>query len=213
MTRPRLYLVQPHRYCKVCRLLLPTRTNPDHFLRRQCWRWERGHDSRVLPGYIHCRVVEARLSPSASDFETTLIVTKALKAAWHLPVSKNNYGIAPLDSYMVEHPPKPAPIAITATGTVLANKMLRLIPDLLAGDVPATIGRRLGAAADKVERQQRRLAALLSAVDALDPDGNLSVWHVSERLAGAMERFQGAGYRRVRAGNTVDAQLKADPRF
>ncbi len=27
---------------------------------------EQGHDSRVLPGYIHCRVVEARISPSAS---------------------------------------------------------------------------------------------------------------------------------------------------
>ncbi len=39
MTRPHLHLVRPHRYCRVCRLELPARTNPDHHLCRTCWRW------------------------------------------------------------------------------------------------------------------------------------------------------------------------------
>ncbi len=96
----------------------------------------------------------------------------------------------------------------TATGTVLAHRLLRLVPDLLAGDVPATIGRKLAAAVDKAEGQQRRMVALLGAVDALDPDGNLSLWHVSERLEDALERFQGAGYRRVRAGHRPPSDLE-----
>lgn len=98
--------------------------------------------------------------------------------------------------------------ACTATGTVLANRLLRLVPDLIAGDVPACIGRKLSAAVDKVEKQQRRMAALLGAMAAIDPDGHLSLWHVSERLAGAMERFQGAGYRRVRAGHRPPSDLE-----
>lgn len=96
----------------------------------------------------------------------------------------------------------------TATGTVLANKMLRLIPDLLAGGVPACIGRKLAAAVAKAEGQQRRMVALLAAADALDPDGNLSLWQVSERLADALERFQGAAYRRVRAGHRPPSDLE-----
>lgn len=96
----------------------------------------------------------------------------------------------------------------TATGMQLANRLLQLVPDLLAGDVPATIGHRLAAAVDRAEGQQRRMAALRGAVDALDPDGHLSLWHVSERLADALERFQDAGYRRVRAGRRPPNDLE-----
>ncbi len=96
----------------------------------------------------------------------------------------------------------------TATGTVLANRLLRLVPALRTGGVPACIGRKLSAAVDQVERKQVRHAALLAAADALDPDGNLSLWHVSERLEDALERFQGAGYRRVRAGHRPPSDLE-----
>lgn len=97
----------------------------------------------------------------------------------------------------------------TATGLQLANRLIRLVGGLLAGNVPACIGRPLAAAVDLVERKQTRHAALLGATTMLDPDGNLSLWQVSGRLADALERFQNAAYRRVRAGHRPPNELES----
>lgn len=73
--------------------------------------------------------------------------------------------------------------ACTATGARLIEAIVRLVPRLARNEIPASIGRKLTVAVDKVERQQRR-AALLGATTMLDPDGIMSLWHVSETLGG-----------------------------
>lgn len=96
----------------------------------------------------------------------------------------------------------------TATGTVLANRLLRMIPDLIAGDVPACIGRKLSAAVDQVERKQVRHAALLGATTMLDPDSNLSANQCAARLAVALARFDGIARRRVESGHRPASALE-----
>jgi hypothetical protein len=96
----------------------------------------------------------------------------------------------------------------TATGVQLANRLLRLVPDLLAGDVPACIGHRLADAVDQVERKQVRHAALLGATTMLDPDGNLSANQCAARLAVALARFDGIARRRVESGHRPASALE-----
>lgn len=101
------------------------------------------------------------------------------------------------------------PPACTATGTALAHRLLRLVPDLLAGDVPACIGHRLAAAVDKAEWQQRRHAALLAGVNMLDPDQSLSANQCAARLASALARFDGVARRRVESGHRPATVLES----
>lgn len=99
-------------------------------------------------------------------------------------------------------------LSTTATGAALASKLLRLVPDLVAGNMPAYIGRRLGAAVDRMEGQQRRMAALLGAVEAIDPDQSLSANQCAARLASALARFDGVARRRVESGHRPASALE-----
>lgn len=99
-----------------------------------------------------------------------------------------------------------APIPLT-TGQQLASRIALIGRQLESGAVPATIGRRLAEAVDKVESQIARRAALRCAVAAINPAGTLSRWQTALRLESALCRFRAVGYRRVRDGGRRASQL------
>lgn len=100
-------------------------------------------------------------------------------------------------------------LIVTATGAVLADRLIRLVGGLLQNDIPATIGRRLSAALDCADEKMQRKAALAAAVAILDGGQGLCRWALAKRLEDALERFSAAPYRRIKAGYREPSELEA----
>jgi hypothetical protein len=79
---------------------------------------------------------------------------------------------------------------------------------LATGQLTAKQVRLIGDALAEVARMDLRQATLQTARAALDPDGNLSTWQVAIRLESALQRFQGAPLKRVKAGHRRPTALE-----
>lgn len=99
------------------------------------------------------------------------------------------------------------PACCTATGVQLAKRLSRLIPDLLDGSIPASIGRPLAAAIDAADRKQARMRALEGAVGILAAGQHQSTYQLSRALAAALLRFQRAK-KRIDAGHRAPSELE-----
>lgn len=89
----------------------------------------------------------------------------------------------------------------------LAKRLSRLIPDLIDGSIPASIGRPLSSALDELERKQRRQAALEGAVGILDAGQSPSTYRLSRALAAALLRYERAR-KRIEGGHRPASELE-----
>lgn len=101
-----------------------------------------------------------------------------------------------------------APSACTATGLQLAERLVRLVPDLMRNRIPASIGRKLSAAMDAADERLARKAALTAATAILDAGEGLCRWRLAQSLGSRLSRFAAVGYGRVKSGHRAANELE-----
>ena len=89
----------------------------------------------------------------------------------------------------------------------LARRLARLIPDLIDGSIPASIGRPLARALDAADQKQARMRALEGAVTILDAGQSQSTYQRSRCLAAALLHYERAK-KRIDAGHRAPSDLE-----
>lgn len=105
----------------------------------------------------------------------------------------------------IQLPPAPE---MTATGIQAGQKCLTFAGRLIAGEVPARIGRRLTAAILAADAQMTRQAALERVMTLLDCGQGQSTWAKAQGIARALERFNGTPYRRIQRQDRAPTDLE-----